>query len=77
MIRNKKDLKQYLEQDFKIFKDSPVTIKDFILKNERWYIYHFIKHLRMTEYYINIQGGGGGNYKCYFTFFGLNISVEK
>ena len=24
MIRNKKDLKQYLEQDFKIFKDSPV-----------------------------------------------------
>ena len=53
MIRNKKDLKQYLEQDFKIFKDSPVTIKDFILKNERWYIYHFIKHLRMTEYYIN------------------------
>ena len=57
MIRNKKDLKQYLEQDFKIFKDSPVTIKDFILKYERWYIYHFIKHLRMTEYYINIQGG--------------------
>ena len=76
MIRNKKDLKQYLEQDFKIFKDSPVTIKDFILKNERWYIYHFIKHLRMTEYYINIQGGGE-IYKCYFTFFGLNISVEK
>ena len=75
MIRNKKDLKQYLELDFNIFKDSPVTIKDFILKNERWYIYHFIKHLRMTEYYINIQGGG--NYKCYFTFFGLNISVEK
>lgn len=34
MIRNKKDLKQYLEQDFKIFKDSPVTIKDFILKTK-------------------------------------------
>lgn len=77
MIRNKKDLKQYLEQDFKIFKDSPVTIKDFILKNERWYIYHFIKHLRMTEYYINKYSGGGGKLQMLFHLFWLKYFSRK
>lgn len=77
MIKNRKDLKQYLEQDFKRFKDSPVTIKDFILGNECWYIYHFIKQLRMTEYYINIHRGGVGKLLMLFHLFGLKYFSKK
>lgn len=53
MIQNKQDLKYYLAEDLKRFGDSKPKLKDWILHNEKWFIYHYIKHLRYIEYYQN------------------------
>ena len=37
-------------EDAKRFGAKP-NLKDFILHNEVWYIYHYIRHLRYVEYY--------------------------
>ncbi len=51
MIQNKNDLKFYLSEDLKRF-DSKPQLKDWILKNEKWFIHKYLKHLRYYEYYI-------------------------
>lgn len=51
MIQSKQDLKYYLEEDLKRFDGKKPTLKDWILKNEVWYIFHYIRHLRYVEYY--------------------------
>ncbi len=53
MITNKEDLKFYLEQDFSNQGGKRPTIKDLILKNEKWYIYQYKISLRHVEYYSN------------------------
>ncbi|MBQ9664947.1 MAG: serine acetyltransferase [Bacteroidaceae bacterium] len=52
MIKSKDDLKQYLEADRARFDNLP-NLKDWILQNEKWYIYQFLSHLRYVEYYKN------------------------
>lgn len=46
------DLLSYeLTEDIKRFDNHRPTLKDRILNNEVWYIYHYIRHLRYVEYY--------------------------
>ena len=33
--------------------DSRPNLKDWLLKNESWFIFHYIRHMRYTEYYKN------------------------
>ena len=40
----------FFEEDKKRFEKIP-NLKDYILHNEVWYIYHYIRHLRYVEYY--------------------------
>lgn len=51
MILSKQDLKFYLEEDLKRFDGKKPILKDLILNNETWYIFHYIRHLRYVEYY--------------------------
>ena len=55
MIQSKEDLKYYLEEDRKRYtQEWPIpSLKDWILSNEKWYTYKYIKRLRYTEYYFN------------------------
>lgn len=53
MIQSKNDLKYYLKEDLKRFDNKKPNIKDWILHNEVWYIYQYIKNLRYLEYYLN------------------------
>lgn len=56
MIQSKKDLKYYLTADSARYNNQIPNILDFILHNEKWYIYHYVRHLRYTEYYLNRYG---------------------
>ena len=58
MINTKQDLKYYLSEDKKRFNNDIPIFKDWILRNEKWYIYHYIYHLRHVEYYINTKNKG-------------------
>ena len=59
MIYTKDDLKFYLNEDRKQFGDNIPGFKDWLLQNERWYIYRFKRELRYIEYLTNIKHGGG------------------
>lgn len=52
MIVTKTDLNFYMLEDLKRFKKKP-NLKDWLLHNENWYIYHYIRQLRLVEYYKN------------------------
>ncbi len=56
MIQSKQELKFYMSEDKKRFGNQCPTIKDFILSNEVWYIYKYIRHLRYVEYYKKAKG---------------------
>ena len=58
MINNKNDLKFYLAEDLKRIENKKPKIKDWVLHNEKWYIYHYVRHLRYIEYYINTNHKG-------------------
>lgn len=64
MIRSKKDLEYYLQEDLKRFDNKKPTIKDWILKNEGGYIYKYIWLLRHVEYHKNV-----GNKLLYLYYF--------
>lgn len=51
MIRTKDDLKYYIDEDLKRFNGKKPSLKDWILHNEVWYIFYYIRHLRYVEYY--------------------------
>lgn len=53
-IKSKSDLKYFLTEDLKRYDKKP-TIVDWFLKNEVWYIYHFVRNLRYLEFYQNKQ----------------------
>lgn len=79
MIKNKKDLKEYLIADAKRFNNKKPNIKDWIKKNEWAYIYKYIKTLRYLEYYLNTN-----NKILYYYYFikykrlcyNLSIDIE-
>lgn len=62
MITNNVILKKYISDDLKRFGEKP-TLKDWILSNEVWYIYHYQRHLRFVEYYKN-----SGKYKILYLY---------
>lgn len=45
MINSRSDLKHYLSEDLKRFGKKP-NLKDWLLHNEAWFIYHYQRHLR-------------------------------
>lgn len=55
MIKSRKDLRKYIFLDNKDYKD--LKIKDFILQNEKYYIYRYKVELRKVEYYKNVGKG--------------------
>lgn len=57
MIQSKRDLNEYIAQDTLRLGGKP-KLKDWILHNEKWFIYKYIVALRHVEYYINGSGGG-------------------
>lgn len=52
MILSKNDLNNYLLADLSRYKGYKPNLKDWIIKNEYWYIYHYIMHMRYVEYYL-------------------------
>ena len=66
MIKTKSDLKRYLAEDLKRFGNRKPTVKDWLLHNEIWYVYRYIKNLRYLEYYKNTN-----NKMLYFYHFFL------
>lgn len=52
MIKSKEDLAHYLSEDLKRFGKKP-NLKDWVLKNEVWYIFRYQKILRYVEFYKN------------------------
>lgn len=53
MITNRQDLKYFLSEDLKRYNNEKPNIKDWILKNEKWYIWQYIKTLRHLEFHLN------------------------
>lgn len=55
MIRSKKELKEYLDYEKKLYINGGIfdEIKLFLLKDSDYLIWHYIKMLRYTEYYYN------------------------
>ena len=53
MIDSKKQLHDYLDMDATQFGGKKPGLVDFILKNEKWFIYHLKRQLRFVEYYQN------------------------
>lgn len=53
MIKSKVDLKYYLSEDLKRFNGKKPRTKDWILHNESWFIYQYLRQLRYVEYYKN------------------------
>lgn len=53
MITNRQDLNYFLSEDLKRFNNKKPNLKDYLLHNEVWYIFRYIKHLRYIEYYKN------------------------
>lgn len=57
MIKNKKDLRYYLSEDYGRISGG-VKLKDWILHNEKWFIHKYLVALRHVEYYINTNNKG-------------------
>jgi len=55
MIHTKQDLRFYLDEDLKRYGDKAPNLKDRLLHNEAWYIFHLVRHLRYVEYYMNCK----------------------
>lgn len=65
-----KTLKAILDSDAARFEKKP-TFKDWILRNEGWFIYHYIRHLRYVEFYKD----KGIKYKLLFYIIFLDTNV--
>ena len=50
---DKTDLIKILSSDLKRYGNHAPTLKDWLLHNEVWYIFNYIRHLRYVEYYKN------------------------
>lgn len=57
MIKDKSDLMEFLNADYGRFESKP-RYRDYLIGNEKWYIWQYIKALRHVEYYINTNKKG-------------------
>lgn len=53
---NRAELKHIISEDLSRFGGKEPGIKDRILRNEVWYIWRYIKHMRYVEYYQSKAG---------------------
>jgi len=53
LIATKEEFRLYLSEDLKRFNGKKPGLKDWLLHNEVWYIFYYIRHLRYVEYYKN------------------------
>lgn len=67
-MHSKIDLQYYLSEDLKRFNNKKPNFKDYLLHNEVWYIFRYIRHLRYIEYYKNRN-------KLLFLWHFLNTNV--
>lgn len=58
MIQSKEDLRLYINKDVLHHGTGKPWLKDYILKNEWWYLYHYLYHMRHVEYYTNVNPKG-------------------
>lgn len=65
IMNNKERLKYYLAEDLKHFENKRPNFKDWLFHNEKWYIYHYLRHLRYIEYYKS----GGNKMKLLYHWF--------
>lgn len=63
----KKELYLTLKADDARFGNAKPNIKDYILRNEAWYIFNYIRYLRYVDYYQ----GKGGVYKILYLYYYL------
>lgn len=54
--RTLKEHKYFLNADFERFGDDKPKVKDWVLHNEKWYIWRFFYHLRCVEYHAEKKG---------------------
>lgn len=55
MIKNKKELRYYLDEDAKRYGNKTPSLIEYIYGNEKWYIHKYLVALRHFEYYTNIR----------------------
>src|SRR5574344_248198 len=70
MIKTRADLKYYISSDTSRCREGKPNIKDFLLGNEWWYVYHYMKHLRCLEYHLN------NNHKIRTFFYTLIHKID-
>lgn len=58
MIKNRNDLKNYIKADWAHYGGDKPSVKDYVLHNEKWFIYYYLIALRHIEYYTNVQKKG-------------------
>lgn len=76
MIESKKDLEYYLSEDRKYYDCKP-TLKDWIAKTDKYYIWKFVTSLRHTEYRINTCSSIWGKLLKYIQLFKFYRLVHK
>lgn len=76
MIQSKEDLKYYLKEDRKQFGENKPGLRDWLLRNERWYIYRFKYELRIIEFLTNRRGKKFLLYWHYFLFKRLSWKMK-
>lgn len=60
MITSRKELNQYLAMDRARRGNDLPNLKDWILRNEKWYLWRYVLSLRHVEYHknkISVEGG--------------------
>lgn len=79
MINSKADLNNVLQADLARFDGRKPTIKDWLVKNECWYIWQYMKALRHVEYHLN-TGHKLRYLWCFFWYkrmcFDLKIDIK-
>lgn len=52
----KQELKEILQLDAARYGDKIPNLKDWVINNESWFIFHLVKHIRYQEYHCNKKG---------------------
>lgn len=66
----KRELKEVLQRDLERYEGKAPSLKDRLVNNEGWFVYHLIKHIRYMEYHICNKGAWHklayfGHWYCY------------
>ena len=76
MINNKVKLREYIESDWAHYGGRKPSIKDYVLHNEKWFIYYYVVALRHVEYYINTRKKGVRYLLWWFIYKRLGFKLK-